>query len=217
MTADTIAPASLSARLRESTRAEHERAESSGFLSRLMAGELDVAAYADLAAQQLEVYRALERAGDVVRADLRGATLVFDELTRTPSIERDLEHLLGPDWAARITIHPATRAYAERLDEVGEDVATYAAHAYTRYLGDLSGGQIVQRMLERHYGLGPDELAFYTFVEIPKAKPFKDVYRGRLDALALDGAQIARAVAEAQRAFRLNSEMFADLGAIHCR
>lgn len=217
MTADTVAPTLLSSLLREGTRAEHERAESSRFISRLMAGELDVAAYADLAAQQLVVYRALERATDAVRDDERGATLVFDELARTASIESDLAHLVGPDWASRITVHPATQVYADRLDELGTDVATYAAHAYTRYLGDLSGGQIVKRMLERHYGLGPEVLAFYTFVEIPKAKPFKDVYRERLDGLGLDGAQSARAVAEAQLAFQLNGAMFADLGAIHCR
>ena len=217
MTADTVTPTLLSARLREGTRAEHERAESSGFISRLMAGELDVAAYADLAAQQLVIYRALERATEVVRDDERGRTLVFDELARTTSIESDLTHLVGPDWATRITIHPATQTYADRIDEVGGVVTTYAAHAYTRYLGDLSGGQIVRRMLERHYGLGPEVLAFYTFVEIPKAKPFKDVYRDRLDALGLDDEQAARAVTEAQLAFRLNSDVFADLGTVHCR
>jgi heme oxygenase len=207
----------LSVLLREGTRPEHQEAESSGFVERLLAGDLDVAAYADLAAQQLAVYRALEAESAVVRADPRGAALVFDELTRTPSIERDLAFLVGDDWADRVDVRPATLAYVAHLNGAGSDLPRYAAHAYTRYLGDLSGGQIIKRMLERHYGLGPDGLAFYTFTEIPSAKPFKDVYRERLDAIGLDEAEAGRAVHEAKLAFRLNGAVFADLGAVHCR
>ncbi|WP_083259714.1 heme oxygenase (biliverdin-producing) [Cellulosimicrobium cellulans] len=209
-------PVTLSQRLREGTRPEHERAETSGFVERLMSGQLDVAAYADLAAQQWAVYRALEDASAAIRSDTQGATLVFDELTRTPEIEKDLAFLVGDDWAERITVHPATERYVARLHEVGGSLPAYAAHAYTRYLGDLSGGQIVKRMLERHYGLSGDGLAFYTFVEIPKSKPFKDVYRERLDALVLSPAELDATVAEAKHAFGLNSAMFADLGAVHC-
>jgi len=213
---DVLPTTTLSLRLREGTRPEHEQAEASGFVEQLLAGSLDVAAYADLAAQQLAVYRALEAESATVRADARGAGLVFDELTRTPSIERDLAFLVGPGWADDITIRPATIAYVAHLQGVGGDLPRYAAHAYTRYLGDLSGGQIIKRMLERHYGLGPDGLAFYTFDEIPKSKPFKDLYRERLDGLGLDEAEVARAVDEARLAFRLNAAMFADLGAVHC-
>ncbi|OLT52089.1 heme oxygenase (biliverdin-producing) [Cellulosimicrobium sp. CUA-896] len=212
----TDRPATLSLRLREGTRPEHERAETSGFVEQLMSGGLDLAAYADLAAQQWAVYRALEDASAAIRTDPQGATLVFDELTRTPEIEKDLTFLVGADWAERVTIHPATERYVARLHEVGDSLPAYAAHAYTRYLGDLSGGQIVKRMLERHYGLSGDGLAFYTFVEIPKSKPFKDVYRERLDALELSPAQVEATVEEAKHAFRLNSAMFADLGAVHC-
>lgn len=205
----------LSASLREGTRPEHERAESSGFVEALMSGGLDVAAYADLAAQQWAIYRALEAASARVAQSADGASLVFAELERVPAIEADLAFLIGDDWRERITIYPATERYVARLSELGDDVALYAAHAYTRYLGDLSGGQIIKRMMERHYGLGPGGLAFYTFPEIPKSKPFKDVYRERLDALPLTPAQVDRTVAEACLAFRLNSAVFADLGAVH--
>lgn len=208
-------PAPLSLRLREGTRPEHEQAEGSGFVEKLMSGRLDVAAYADLAAQQWAIYGALEAASAAIRADAQGATLVFDELTRTPEIEKDLAFLVGPDWAERITVRPATEQYVARLREIGGSLPAYAAHAYTRYLGDLSGGQIIKRMLERHYGLSVDGLAFYTFVEIPKSKPFKDVYRERLDGLDLSPEQVDETVAEAKLAFRLNSAVFADLGAVH--
>jgi heme oxygenase len=206
----------LSSRLREGTREEHESAESSGFISRLMSGGLGVDAYVALASQQFFVYSALEAIADDVRTLPQGSSLLFDELTRTPSIARDLEHLVGPDWRAIVMPLPATVRYVEALEASATSLPRYAAHAYTRYLGDLSGGQIIKRMLERHYGLGPEGITFYSFEEIPKSKPFKDVYRERLDSLELDEEQLAEAVAEAKGAFRLNQDLFADLGAQHC-
>lgn len=206
----------LSSRLREGTREEHESAESSGFISRLMSGGLSVDAYVALASQQFFVYSALEAIADDVRTLPQGSSLLFDELTRTPSIARDLEHLVGPDWRAIVMPLPATVRYVEALEASATSLPRYAAHAYTRYLGDLSGGQIIKRMLERHYGLGPEGITFYSFEEIPKSKPFKDVYRERLDGLELDEDQLAEAVAEAKGAFRLNQDLFADLGAQHC-
>lgn len=206
----------LSSRLREGTREEHESAESSGFISRLMSGGLGVDAYVALASQQFFVYSALEAIADDVRTLPQGSSLLFDELTRTPSIARDLEHLVGPDWRAIVMPLPATVRYVEALEASATSLPRYAAHAYTRYLGDLSGGQIIKRMLERHYGLGPEGITFYSFEDIPKSKPFKDVYRERLDGLELDEEQLAEAVAEAKGAFRLNQDLFADLGAQHC-
>jgi heme oxygenase len=205
----------LSSRLREGTREEHESAESSGFISRLMSGGLGVDAYVALASQQFFVYSALEAIADDVRTLPQGSSLLFDELTRTPSIARDLEHLVGPDWRAIVMPLPATVRYVDALNASATSLPRYAAHAYTRYLGDLSGGQIIKRMLERHYGLGPEGITFYSFEEIPKSKPFKDVYRERLDGLELDEEQLAEAVAEAKGAFRLNQDLFADLGALH--
>jgi heme oxygenase len=202
----------LSVALREGTRGEHETAERSGFVELLMAGDLDVAAYADLAAQQLAVYTALESAGAGLE-DHGG--LVFDELVRVPAIEQDLAFLYGPDWRAQIRVLPATATYVERLATAGDSLPHYAAHAYTRYLGDLSGGQIIKRMLQRHYGLESDGIAFYDFPQIHKLKPFKDVYRERLDALPLDDEQRAAVVEEACVAFRLNAAVFGELGSVH--
>ncbi|GHH66356.1 biliverdin-producing heme oxygenase [Promicromonospora soli] len=206
----------LSALLREGTRTDHAAAETERFIEQLMSGALTRAAYADLAAQQLAVYEALEAASTDVRADDRGAGLVFDELTRVPAIERDLAFLYGPSWREEIRILPATREYADRVREVGGSLPHYAAHAYTRYLGDLSGGQIVKRMIERHYGLADGGLAFYTFPDIPKVKVFKDAYRDRLDQLALGPDEVAATVSEAQLAFRLNRAVFSALAEVHC-
>src|SRR5690606_14813209 len=122
-------------------------------------------------------------------ADPVGGVMVFDELERVPALEADLLHLYGPRWRDLITIHPSTRRYVARLEEVAGTGGGYLAHAYTRYLGDLSGGQVIKRMLERGYGFVDEGITFYVFPEIPKPKPFKDAYRARMDALPWDAEQ----------------------------
>lgn len=218
MTATTPRPTTepLSLLLRTGTRDEHQAAESMAFVDRLLAGDLSAAAYADLAAQLLHVYRALEEVGDALAADPIGGTLVFEELRRAPALEHDLAALAGPDWASRPDVlhpHPATAAYVARIRAGG--LPGYVAHAYTRYLGDLSGGQVIARMVQRHYGVPDEALSFYRFPGIDRIKPFKDVYRERLDALPLTADQRDAVVAESREAFRANRELFAVLGTAH--
>ncbi len=219
MTATASRPAagdSLSAQLRAGTRDDHQAAESSAFVDRLLAGDLTAAAYTDLAAQLLHVYRALEQVGDAFADDPVGSTIVFEELRRAPALEHDLATLAGADWAQRPDVrtpHPVTAAYTARILAGG--LTGYVAHAYTRYLGDLSGGQVIARMVSRHYGVPQEALTFYRFPEIDKLKPFKDVYRARLDALELTAEQRLAVVAESREAFRANRELFTALGAAH--
>lgn len=207
--------ATLSAALRAGTREDHEAAERSAFVEHLVGGKLPLAGYVDLAAQQHAVYTALEAAGDRLVAAGADGDLVFPELVRVPAIEADLAHLLGDGWRTAVRVLPATADYVARLEAAGDDLPRYAAHAYTRYLGDLSGGQVLKRMIERHHGLSGAGVSFYDFPQIHRLKPFKDVYRERLDALALTPAQRAEVVEEARVAFRLNRALFAALAAAH--
>ena len=208
----------LAAELRTATRTEHERAEAMPFVGELMAGRVPLAAYVDLLAQHQAVYRALESAEPFVRADPAGAGMVFGSLARSAAIERDLHALSGPSWRSTVRVLPATARYVQRLHDVaGTWVGGYVAHAYTRYLGDLSGGLAVRAVLRRSYGLADDALSFYTFPGIAKPKLFKDLYRARMDALPFGPEERARVAEEAGVAFRLNTEVFADLAEVHLR
>ncbi|WP_431838344.1 heme oxygenase (biliverdin-producing) [Cellulomonas sp. Y8] len=213
--ADPSAAAPLSLLLREGTRPEHEAAEGSSFVEDLLGGRLTTAAYVDLALQLHAVYVALEEVGELVRRTPAGAGVVFDELSRVPAIEADLAHLAGPGWRERAVPLPATAAYAAAIRAGGSDVGPYVAHAYTRYLGDLSGGQVIGRMVQRHYAVADEGVGFYAFPAIPKPKPFKDLYRARVDALDLTEAERAAVVDEARAAFRHNRALFAALAEAH--
>lgn len=204
----------LSELLRTGTRPQHEHAETRSFVTQLMNGELGREAYIDLAVQHHAIYTALEGVGERLQDDEIASAFVLPELLRVPSLEADLAVLIGPAWRETAQILPATAAYVARLEAI-DSPAGYLAHAYTRYLGDLSGGQAIAVMLQRHYGMTPDELSFYRFTEIPKPKPFKDRFRALMDAAAFSAQEREAAVAEATVAFELNAALFVELGAAH--
>ena len=71
-----------------------------------------------------------------------------------------------------------TQEYAQCIrDCAAKDPALLIAHHYTRYLGDLSGGQTLRRCAVRHFGLDKNStqgVAFYCFPDIPSPKDFKN-------------------------------------------
>jgi heme oxygenase len=202
----------LAERVRTVTRDDHAAAESTPFVTELMAGRLTVSAYARLASQHYFIYEALEEGGAALADDPAAAPFVALDLDRLPAIRRDLAFLLGPAWRAHFEPLPATAGYASRLREVAREgwAAGYVAHHYTRYLGDLSGGQLIRRALERGYGLGDEGTAFYAFPGIA-AGAVKRRYRELLDAAPWDEPERDRFVAEVSLAFRLNKAVFDEL------
>ncbi|KHJ70985.1 heme oxygenase (biliverdin-producing) [Rhodococcus sp. Chr-9] len=199
-------------RIRLETQQAHSDTENSVFVSELLGGKLSTEAHAALIAQTWFVYDSLERIGRSYADDPIAGPFLSDELLRTAALEADLDFLVGSDWRDRITPLPATVAYVDRLVQVAAvSPEAFLAHHYLRYLGDLSGGQIIRRMLERAYGYERDGLRFYIFDGIPKTKPFKDAYRAKLDAAPLDGDQQQTVIDEANLVYGLNGGLFADL------
>lgn len=202
----------FSARIRSETEAAHQETNQSPFVGALLDGELRPEGYAALLAQTYLVYAKLEEAGRTHCQDELIAPFLASELLRVPALEADLEFLRGPNWRETIAPLPATQEYLERLGEVAFDQPVeFLAHHYIRYIGDLSGGQIVRRKLERAYGYRTDGLRFYTFDDIPKPKPFKDSYRAKLDSAPLSEQDRKRLIVEVHLAYRLNGRLFADL------
>lgn len=197
---------SLSVAMREDSRGEHDAAEHSSFMSELLSGRVNEQGYVDYLLRLRAVYRTLEDTVRARRDDPVVAAFYDPMLERSATIDADLDH-----WArgsAREVDSPAARAYCARIAEAGWGGAL-VAHHYTRYLGDLSGGQAIGRILDRAFGLAGAGLSFYEFPM--RAKPYKDGYRARLDALDLDHDEIARVVDEVKVAFALNQALFDEL------
>jgi heme oxygenase (biliverdin-producing, ferredoxin) len=199
----------LSVRLRTGTRAEHDAAQGSGFLDRLAAGRLPRDAYADLAAQHWFIYVALERAGDALSADRVAGDFVLPELRRVSALEADLAFLAGPRWRDRVVAREATVEYVERLQAITR-AEQFIAHHYTRYLGDLSGGQYLGPAIARSYGLNGDGHRFFVFDGV-RPPAFRTRYREMLDAIRWSPAEEETFLAEVSEAYRLNIAVLDDL------
>jgi len=176
-------------------------------------------------------------------------------LARAPALAADISYLLQvpeSSWKSHpihtaLTSSPAAplTAYVSRIQELSDsaDPSPLLAHAYVRYLGDLSGGQMIRHKLAKAYqldeqlGLG---LAFYAFKSLDTPKPaslgemrrIKDWFRAGINAgggdAAVKGEKIilwlllfrkclisfsAAIVREANIAFELNSGLFSDIRA----
>ena len=209
----TRADSSFSARLREATAEVHDAAERSAFMTALMNGGVPLSGYVQLIAQYLPIYRALESAAEAMRDDPVAGPFALRELDRRFALEADLVTLAGPDWSRHVEVAPATQAYVARIEEVCSDWAGgFVAHHYVRYLGDLSGGQIVRRILRRIYDLDDDRgLSFYVFDQIDNSVAVKKRYRTLLDDSPWSPEEQDRIAAEATLAFDLNVGVFAAL------
>ncbi|QEW04655.1 heme oxygenase (biliverdin-producing) [Microbacterium lushaniae] len=202
----------FSTALRERSSAAHSSSEHSGFMSDLMTGEGTREDYVALVAQHWFIYDALEQAADRMRNDPVASVFISDKLTRLPALEADLEFLVGAQWRESIQPLPTTQRYVDRIRRVGTTWAGgFVAHHYTRYLGDLSGGLFIGRLMQRRFGFETNGIGFYLFDDIADPKAFKDVYRAQLDAAPWDAAEQERVVDEVLVAYRLNTELFEDL------
>ncbi|POX64268.1 biliverdin-producing heme oxygenase [Streptomyces sp. Ru62] len=206
---------SFSSLIRTASHGRHAAVRTSPFMSDLLGGRLGVAAYARYTEQLWFVYEALETTAGRLTADPVAGPFIRPELFRLPALERDLAHLRGPGWRARLSALPATRAYADRVRECAERwPGGYVAHHYTRYLGDLSGGQIIRDTAERTWGFARkgDGVRCYVFERIASPAAFKRGYRELLDGIRVDDLERQRVVAECERAFTLNTAVFRALG-----
>lgn len=209
-------PEALSVRVRTMTAEDHQSAETVSFITQLMSGKRSVRDYALLVSQYFYIYNALDDAADQLRAttEVPGVAELLDpRLDRRAAIRADLDALLPAAGLSREPVElSSTAEYAQRLREVANDPARLTAHHYLRYLGDLSGGLAIARLVQRHYEVSDDQLNMYTFASIEKPKLYKDAYRDQLDALGLTPAQQDEFIAEANRGFTYNKAVFEELG-----
>ncbi|WP_218079825.1 biliverdin-producing heme oxygenase [Anthocerotibacter panamensis] len=203
----------LALRLREGTRQAHTLAESADFIKCFLKGVVEKTSYRKLLANFYFVYGTLEAALEQHRDHPILKSLHQPVLFRKQSLERDLSYYYGKDWQTQVAPSPACRVYLERIQEISTCEPTLLiAHCYTRYMGDLSGGQILKGIAERGMNLtGGEGTAFYRFEAISDEKVFKANYRQTLDSLPLTPEQVEAIVLEANRSFQFNMGLFQEL------
>ena len=202
----------LATKLREGTKKSHTMAENVGFVKCFLKGVVEKKSYRKLVTNLYFVYSAMEEEMAKHRNHPVLSKIYFTELDRKESLEQDLEFYYGADWKEQIQISPMGQAYVDRIREISaNEPELMVAHSYTRYLGDLSGGQILKKIAQRAMNLGEGGTAFYEFPTITDEKAFKDMYRNAMDNLPVDEATAEKIVDEANDAFGMNMKLFNEL------
>ncbi len=203
----------LASQLREGTKKSHTMAENVGFVKCFLKGVVEKNSYRKLVANLYFVYTAMEEEFERHQNHPIVSQIYYPELNRKESLEEDLSFYYGSNWQEEVKPSKATQEYVARIREVSQqDPELLIAHAYTRYLGDLSGGQILKKMAMRGMNLSDGQgTSFYEFDQIEDEKAFKATYRNAMDSLPFDQSQVDKVVDEANYAFKLNMNLFKEL------
>jgi heme oxygenase (biliverdin-producing, ferredoxin) len=202
----------LATMLREGTKKSHTMAENVGFVKCFLKGVVEKNSYRTLVANFYFVYSAMEEEMERLQQHPVVSKIYFPQLNRKQSLEQDLQFYYGNNWRNEIKLSAACEAYVARIHEVAKQAPELlVAHSYTRYLGDLSGGQILKKIAQRAMGLNEGGTAFYEFADISDEKGFKAQYRQAMDDAPVDMATAEKIVDEANDAFRMNMKLFQEL------
>jgi heme oxygenase len=180
-----------------------------------MQHKVSAESYKELLGALFHVYSALEEELDrCSNIDSRVRAIYFPSLARRASLLQDLRCFHGDNCAALATAlenpSPVAKQYVDRIQEIGKSQPVLlVAHSYTRYLGDLSGGQILAKAATKAFNLsGEDGTSFFHFKALPNAHTFKQEYRAALDGLRISQKEADDLVDEANLAFIHNMRLF---------
>lgn len=124
--------------LKELTKDNHARAESTAFMRAVFKSTLPPELWTDFTGKKCFVYDAIETVA-------RDAGL----LAGLAGIER--ADLLMADYAemthSALLLDPVTNEYVNYIINLQKDPARIMAHLYTWHMGDLFGGQMIKRMI----------------------------------------------------------------------
>jgi len=205
----------LAGQLREGTKKSHTMAENTGFVACFLKGVVEKTSYRKLISDLYFVYQAMEEEIErLVQADHPVIKPIgFKELFRKQTLENDLNFYYGDNWKNEITISNSAQSYVNRIRLVAKETPELlVGHHYTRYIGDLSGGQILKKIAKKALNLeGNNGLNFYDFKMIEDEKKFKESYSNVLNSLPIDQKVADQIIEEANEAFTYNMNMFKEL------
>jgi len=201
----------LALQLDDGTRKSHSMAENTAFVTGFFKGMSNRSSFASLVTSLYHVYSAMEEAFDVT-ADDRVKALDKPELRRVQALRQDMQFYYGNESKIAAPT-AATMAYVNRVKEVARDEPyLLVAHQYTRYLGDLFGGQMMGGMAMRSLDLEPGQgIKFYEFDGISNTKVYIEDWYRDLNALEFTEEQKQAIVDEANLVFTLNIGIFEEL------
>ena len=202
----------LALELDDGTRKSHSIAENTQFVSGFFKGLSNRKAFSSLVESLYYIYEAMEIVLDETNNEAVKA-IDYPELRRIKALESDMIFYFGENWREKSRPSMATMKYVNRIKTIGKDYPVLmVAHQYTRYLGDLFGGQMMGGMATRTLNVKNDEgIAFYKFNQINNVKEFINEFYKDLNQLGLEEDVRQAIVDEANLVFKYNIEIFEEL------
>lgn len=128
--------------LRQLTLDNHKRAERSNFIRRLLKREMTPYQYYVYLSNQLLCYYVLESTA-TDRRMLKG----LEKIKRSVNISKDLAELEREYGFDLVTHLKSTDKYINYINTISSDPDRLMAHIYVRHMGDLSGGQMIKKLV----------------------------------------------------------------------
>ena len=147
----TLPKVPLSKQLKEGTKKSHSAAENTKFVRGFLKGVVNEEEYRKLLTNFWYVYDTMEQRIKETKDPLATVLHKYQPiLNRTAFLEQDLRYYYGPMWREKQIPSEACNTYCYRINEIAEnDPYLLIAHHYTRYIGDLSGGQILKNIAQK--------------------------------------------------------------------
>jgi heme oxygenase len=129
-------------KLKELTWENHKRAERSNFMRRMLKKEMTNYQYYVYLANQMMCYYVLE-----TYADQLGLLKDIEHLKRSSKISKDMSEFERTDGFEQPLVLKSTEKYMKYLESISRYPEKLMAHIYVRHMGDLSGGQIIKKLV----------------------------------------------------------------------
>lgn len=174
--------------LKDLTWENHKKAERTRFVSRLIKKQITPHQYYIYLSNVLMCYYVLEES-----ASSLGLLKDIETIKRSVFISKDIAEL-ETEYRFQIPkILPSTQRYIDYIQSISRVPEKLMAHIYVRHMGDLSGGQILKKMV-------PGKGLYYHFDQ--DVSQLKDEIRKRLDVSM---------ASEANRCFDMICDFFEEL------
>jgi heme oxygenase len=206
----------LATRLREGTKHSHTMAENTAFMKCFLKGIVEWEPFRKLTADLYFVYNTLETEIRRHQEHPIVGKIYFRELERREKLEQDLAYYYSDNWRNEIVASQEGQAYVTHILEISKtNPALLVAHSYVRYMGDLSGGQSLRKIVRSALTLPADRgTGLHEFDQLPTPearREFKAKYRDALNSLPINETLAEQIVDEANYAFELNRNVFHEL------
>lgn len=193
-------------RMKHATQQHHTLAEKTGIIKQILNEDVDLDSYTLHLRNLHTIYSALET--DLQARDDASKFLspFFNQmLHRTHALEKDLDNITGFRIWKNLPILKSSQSYADHISKTrAENPIALIGHIYVRYLGDMNGGQVLERLLKNTLHLNNDPYAFYRYPAIVDISTFQSDYRAMFNLKGLNAAQEALIIETAIKAFEFN-------------